>query len=472
MDYKHIHFIGIGGIGMSGIAAIVRSRGVVVSGSDAKDSPILEMLRKQGISVFLGHSAKNILGADLVVYSSAIKQDNPELKDAKKHGIAAIKRAECLAELMKGKIAITVSGAHGKTTTASLASYMLSLAGLEPTAAIGGVVRNWDNNVRLGKSRYFVAEADESDGTFLKYTPTYSVITNIDREHLDYYKDYASVVGSFSDFMQRTKDDGLVIACADDAAIRKIISQYKKRHISFGLSKGCDVRADDIVTNGCSSSFKCIYQGRDIGRFKLSLAGRHNVSNSLAVIALGRELGIDIGIIKQALLGYKGAERRFQVKMKTGEFMVVDDYAHHPTEIKATLEAACGLVARAEDKSKSYRRLIAIFQPHRFSRTKLLLDDFAGSFDAADRIIITDIYPASEAPIPGIDGRLLYEKIRQRLKSVKIEFLKKEMIAQKILETAAPGDLIITLGAGDIGKLSDELSVKLTARHQLQRAVK
>lgn len=443
---------------MSGIASIVRSRGISVSGSDAKESHTLNLLRRQGINAFVGHNLENIYGADLVVYSSAIKADNPEFIEAKKRDIKLIKRAECLAQLMNDKISITVSGAHGKTTTTSLASFLLTLAGLRPTAAVGGIVRNWGNNICLGNSDYFVAEADESDGTFLEYNPTYSIITNIDCEHMDYYKDYESVIAAFAKFVERTKDSGCVIACGDDENIAKILSATKKRHITFGLKVGCDVSAKNIECYGNSSRFECIYYKKSIGQYEVSLPGLHNLSNSLSVIALGRELSIKDEVIRGALLNYQGSERRFQIKMSTDKYMVVDDYAHHPTEIRATLSAARGFLGDA--CGRNYKRIIAVFQPHRYSRTKLLLDEFVKSFDEADCLFITEIYPANEAPIPGISGSLIYEKMRETNR-LNAEFIKKDKILLKILDIVNDGDLIITLGAGDIGKLSDELSSRL-----------
>lgn len=455
MRYKHVHFIGIGGIGMSGIASILRTKGIVVSGSDVKDSRLLESLRHGGIKVYLGHHAENISGADLAVYSSAIKPDNVEFIAAEKHNIPLMRRAECLAALMKDKVAITISGAHGKTTTTSLAAHMLIQAGFNPTAVIGGIVRNWDDNIFIGKSRYFVAEADESDGTFLKYEPTYSIVTNIDYEHLDYYKDYNSIVKAFAEFMAKTKDEGCLIACYDDLNIRKILSGIKKRFITFGLSQGCDVRAAGISLEGFSCGFDCFWRNEPLGRFNLSVPGLHNVSNSLAVIALGQELGVAKDVIQKSLSTYKGAERRLQIKGESPDYLIIDDYAHHPTEIKATLSAARSIV-----RHKCCKRLIAVFQPHRYSRTKFLMDEFLDSFDQADYLIITDIYAASEFPIAGINAEIICEKIRKKGKK-NVEFIQKEKIVDRILCIVNSGDLIITLGAGDIGKLTDELSAKL-----------
>lgn len=490
MNYKHIHFIGIGGIGMSGIAFILQNRGKTISGSDIKQSHILDLLREQGVKVFLGHNPENVWGADLVVCSSAIKSDNVEILEAKKQNIPVIKRAECLAGLMKDKISIAISGSHGKTTTTSLVSYMLTRADFEPTAIIGGIVRNWDNNIYLGKSNYFVAEADESDGTFLQYNPTYSIITNIDYEHLDYYKDYSAIIKAFGAFIDKTRKQGCVIGCGDDINIIKILTKYKKRYITFGLNRNCDIRAGEFIQDGFVSQFNCFYHGKLIGKFRLNLAGPHNVSNALSVIALGLELGIDKKIIYRSLSSFQGTERRFQIKAKSDRYLIIDDYAHHPTEIKATLTAArCLLdnnraqsnfakhrqvppemsfslidkVGSLRAQGKKYRRIIAVFQPHRYSRTKLLLDEFVDSFRQADYLIITDIYTAHEAPIQGITAKTLYDKIRDTGRK-NIEYLAKDKIVNRILDIAASKDLIITLGAGDIGKLTDELSYRLVGK--------
>ncbi len=470
MDYKHIHFIGIGGIGMSGIASILRSKGIIVSGSDIKKSRITDSLKNQGIRIYLGHNSENIRGADLVVYSSAINADNAELRTARGLGINVIERAECLAELMKGTFSIVVVGSHGKTTTSSLASYMLASAGFEPTAVIGGIVNNWDNNIYLGASKYFVAEADESDGTFLKYAPDYSIITNIDSEHLDFYKNYSRVIDSFAEFAAKTKEGGCIIGCGDDVNIKKILDGLKRRSITFGFGSSCDITADKVSLEYFSSSFNCIYNAKRVGNFKLSVPGLHNVSNSLSVIALGLELGIDKKVIYESLLNYRGIKRRFQVKAKSDKYIIIDDYAHHPTEIKATLAALAPLLNGSSLRNSSkgiatgYKRVIAVFQPHRYSRTKHLLDEFAQSFSDVDHLIITDIYAAGEAPIEGISAEVLCDKIKKR-REKNIEFVRKDKVVSRILNIISHGDIIITLGAGDIGKLTDELSIKIVGKN-------
>lgn len=449
---KQYHLIGIGGIGMSGIAQLLIRCGIKVSGSDAKDSFATRQLVSQGAKVFIGHDSKNIENADLVIYSSAIKDDNPEIIEARKKNIPLIRRAEALAQLMQDKTVITVTGSHGKTTTASLISYMLLEAGLLPTVAIGGILRNIDTNACLGNGRYFVAEADESDGSFLYYRPKYSVITNIDAEHLDYYKNFDNEVRAFEEFLNRTDKDGCAFCCGDDPQLKRLAGNYRNKHVLFGTKEDSDIYPKNILMNGLSSEFDCYYKDKFIGRFGLALGGMHNISNSLSVIALGLELGVDLAVIKKSLSGYKGAKRRLEIKYSDKDYLVIDDYAHHPTEIKMTLAAV---------KALNKKRIIAVFQPHRYSRTQLLLDEFVKSFDAADYIIITDIYAASEKPINGIDAKLLTERVAKNYPGKSVAYASKEELVEQISSVMAPGDLVITLGAGDIVKVSDELPEKI-----------
>jgi len=449
---KHYHLIGIGGIGMSGIARLLIRRGIKVSGSDVKESKITGELKGLGAHIFIGHEPKNIDGADVVVYSSAIKEDNPEIIESKKLDISLIKRAQALAQLMQEKTVITVTGSHGKTTTTSLASWLLLEAGLLPTMAIGGVMKNIDTNASFGEGDFFVAEADESDGSFLYYQPKYSIITNIDYEHLDYYKNFQNILDAFSKFLHKTESSGCLFCCSDDANLRQLTKDYKNRCVFFGLKDGADIYPRNIKINGFSSSFDCFYKDEFIANFLLALGGEHNISNALAVIALARELKIDLEITKRALSGYKGAWRRLDIKFRDKKYTLIDDYAHHPTEIKATLSA----IRRLEAK-----RVIAIFQPHRYSRTKLLLEDFGRSFDLADYVIITDIYPASELPIEGVSGVSICDKIKQYDPAKQTEFLPKKKIVEHVMGILRPGDLVVTLGAGDIIKNCDELVEEL-----------
>jgi UDP-N-acetylmuramate--alanine ligase len=450
---EHLHFIGIGGIGMSGIAKLAAASGAVVSGSDLKSSPITDELKNRGVKIFLGHAAEHIEGADIVVYSSAIKEDNPELQGALKRDIAVLKRAEALARLMRDKSVVTVTGSHGKTTTASLIYCVLVEAGLSPTSAIGGILHNTGTNACLGKGEFFVAEADESDGSFLCYRPKYSVVTNIDREHLDYYHDFANEIAAFREFLQLTREDGCIIACADDVNLKGLLKGVGRRQVLFALGNKADICPQDIWLDGLSSEFNCYYRDKLIERFFLPLGGVHNISNSLAAIAIGLELGIEVEVIKRALAGFKGTGRRIEVKFRSNDYIVIDDYAHHPTEIKATLAAVQNLKPR--------RRLMAVFQPHRYSRTQLLLEEFARCFDAADYVIITDIYPASESPIPGIGGRSIYEGIRRHAPGKELYFLPKEEIIPQVLKDIRCGDIVVILGAGDITKVCDGLVERL-----------
>ncbi|MDD5465889.1 MAG: UDP-N-acetylmuramate--L-alanine ligase [Candidatus Omnitrophica bacterium] len=449
---KYYHFIGIGGIGMSGIARLMLKSGFKVSGSDLKENHITDELKGLGAKISIGHNASNITGQDVLVYSSAIGADNPEILRAKALGMPLIKRAEALAGLMQGKTAITVAGSHGKTTTTSLVSYMLLEAGLNPTVAIGGILNNIDTNACLGDGDFFVAEADESDGSFLNYAPKYSIITNIDREHLDYYHNFDNELEAFNSFIGRTQKGGCVFTCSDDPNLLNMMSIYKGRHLSFGLNSNADINARNISFSGLVSDFDCYFKHKFVCRFHLALGGKHNISNSLAVIGLGMELGIDLDCIRRTLEGYKGAGRRLEIKFKSDKYLVIDDYAHHPSEIKATLAAIANLKAG---------RLIVIFQPHRYTRTQLLLDDFAKSFDQSDYLIITDIYAASEEPIEGVAARKLMEKIKEHAKDKEVLYLPKEDILEHVLGIICENDLVITLGAGDIVKVSDALAEKL-----------
>lgn len=433
---------------MSGIARLLLSRGVKVSGSDAKKSRITEELKHLGAKIFIGHQPANIDGAELVVYSSAIKKDNPEIKQALALGVPLIKRAQALAGLMEDKTVITVAGSHGKTTTTSLVSYLLLEAGQFPTMAIGGILKNIDSNASCGAGRFFVAEADESDGSFLYYRPKYSIVTNIDHEHLDYFKTFQNAVNSFREFLHKTEEGGCLFCCDDDSQLRQLLKGYKDRYILFGLRDSADIYPKNIEINGLSSTFDCFYKDKFICRFHLALGGLHNISNSLAVIALGRELGIDLEIIKRALKNYQGSQRRLEVKFKNEQYLLIDDYAHHPTEIRATLSAI---------KELHPKRIIAVFQPHRYSRTKLLFEEFIRSFDLADYLIITDIYPASEPPLPGVSAGSLCDKIKQHAPEKDVKFFPKDNIVEAVMGILKPGDLVVTLGAGDIIRNCDEL---------------
>ena len=449
---KYYHFIGIGGIGMSGIAQLLLKSGFKVSGSDLKENRITQELQGLGAKIFLGHNAHNVTVQDVVVYSSAIRLDNCEMSQARNLGIPLIKRAQALAKLMQDKTVITIAGSHGKTTTTSLISFMLMEAGCCPTVAIGGILNNINTNACLGSGELFVAEADESDGSFLSYTPKYSIITNIDQEHLDYYHSFSNELDAFGLFIKRTQAGGCVFACSDDPNLLNIMRVYEGRRVFFGLDALADIYAKNIVFNGLLCDFDCYFKDKFISRFHLALGGRHNISNALAVIGLGLELDIDLKHIGSSLEGYKGAGRRLEIKFQSDKYLVIDDYAHHPCEIKATLSAVANL---------KVKRKIVVFQPHRYTRTQLLLNDFAESFAQVDYLIITDIYAANEQPIEGVNALGLLNKIKEFDPNKEVLYLAKENILPHILGMISSGDLVITLGAGDIVRVSDALAQEL-----------
>jgi UDP-N-acetylmuramate--alanine ligase len=445
---EHFHFIGIGGIGMSAIASLCRARGYGVSGSDLKESALLGTLRSAGVRIYIGHDSGHLGNADVVVYSSAVKEDNPELREARVKGIRILRRAEVLAWLMAEATVITVAGSHGKTTTSSLAGYLLARAGLAPTIAVGGIARNFGANAAEGQGEYFVAEADESDGSFLCYAPDYSIITNIDREHLDYYRDFESEVEAFGRFLNQTKEGGCVFYCADDPVLRKVAGGYAGRKISFGLGEECEVHAVDITLLPFLSEFQCVCRGESLGRFRLALAGRHNISNALSVIALGVELKIGLSVIREALETYQGTKRRCEIKYRSERLLVLDDYAHHPTEIRATLSAL---------RAGVNRRIVAVFQPHRFTRTRDLLDEFGACFGDADVVLVTDIYAAGEPPLHGISGEALAARVRAAFPEKRVYYVPRPVLLETVRAELRDDDLVVTLGAGDITRVCDDL---------------
>ncbi|MDD5006124.1 MAG: UDP-N-acetylmuramate--L-alanine ligase [Candidatus Omnitrophica bacterium] len=440
---KRIHFIGIGGIGMSGIAQLCLKKGYKVSGSDINESDSTQNLARLGADIHIGHSRECIKDKDLIVYSSAITSENCELDEAIRKKIAVVKRAELLASLMDKQTVIAVTGAHGKTTTSSLAAHLLNEANLSPTIAVGGIVNNISNNAKLGLGKYFVAEADESDGSFLFYKPDYSIITNIDYEHLDFYQTFENVREAFKKFILNTQKDGCVFWCFDDKELYNIIKDIKKRNISFGLDEKADIYASNIKFDSFSSQFDVFYKNKFVDKFGLSIAGRHNISNSLSVIALGLELKLDEGLIKKALKSFSGAKRRFQVEYNQDDILVINDYAHHPTEIRATIETA---------KRLNKKRLVVVFQPHRYTRMKYLLEKFSKSFFDADYLFITDIYSAGETKIDGVDVANLYN-IMNKFAKPQTRFADRNMLVTEVLNFVQKGDLLLFLGAGDINKI-------------------
>ncbi|MFH1360068.1 MAG: UDP-N-acetylmuramate--L-alanine ligase [Candidatus Omnitrophota bacterium] len=447
---KHFHFVGIGGIGMGAIASLLLAKGHRVSGSDVKENKITHDLKEKGAVIFIGHQADHVGDADVVIYSSAVKSDNPEIKIAKQKKITLFQRAQMLANLASGQKCITVAGAHGKTTTTSMISHLLIKAGLEPTTAVGGIIQGQTYAASLGKGHYFVAEVDESDGSFLNFSPYYSVITNIDREHLDYYGTFEKLLKAYRKFIDQTNFDGRIFTYAGDPYLAQLLKESKREYTSYDLSEEADVYAKDISVDGFTSRFRCIYHQKDIGFVTLRVPGHHNILNALACICLGMALHIDFDVINMSLNKYEGVQRRFQLKADTQGILVVDDYGHHPTEIQATLKAA---------RSFGRKRLIVAFQPHRYSRTKLLLNDFIEPLCLSDHLIITDIYAASEKPIPGVSAKVLYEKIK-KLNRMPVEYIRKELITDHLFNMAREGDLILTLGAGDINQISDQLAEK------------
>ncbi len=444
---ERVHFVGIGGIGMSGIAEVLLNLGFKITGSDARKTEITERLEKLGAQIFYEHKEENIIDSDVVVISSAIRLDNPEVKKAKALFIPVIQRAEMLAELMRMKYSVAVAGAHGKTTTTSLVSTILAHAGFDPTCVIGGKLNSFGSNAKLGDSKYLVAEADESDGTFLLLFPTIAVVTNIDLEHLDFYKDLSEIKTAFTAFLNKVPFYGLDIICIDNANLQSLIPLLKRRYMTYGLSKQADLRAENIVYEGFITKFKVIYKGYELGEIVLALPGTHNVVNALAACGVCIELDIPFTTIKEALKNFSGIHRRLEVKWDR-DIKLIDDYGHHPTEIKATLSAI---------RKMSKRRIIVAFQPHRYSRTKALMDEFITSFNEADALIVTEIYAASEDKIEGITGASLVEKIRSSGHKNVFFAPAKEEVVEKILEIAQKGDVVVTLGAGDIYKIDERL---------------
>ncbi len=450
---RKYHFIGVGGMGMGNLALLMLAKGYQVGGSDEKESELTRQLKARGAKIFIGHDLRNIDGADCVVYSSAITPRNPEMFEAVRLHMPILKRAELLAQLVNREVGVTVAGAHGKTTTSSMASLLLINAGMKPTTAVGGVILQ-GYNANLGIGRHIVAEVDESDGSFLYFSPHFSIITNIDREHLDYYKTMDNVLAAYTKFVERTVPGGVVIACGDNKDLRAIVENGGRRYVTYGFADNNEWVATNIQTDANGSSYDCFYQQRFVGRFGLTVPGKHNILNSLAVVVLGFELKIEMPVIGETLRTFQGVQRRFERKGEVGGVLVVDDYGHHPTEIAATLQAA---------RTLGRKRLLVIFQPHRYTRTQLLMNEFAACFPLADYLALTDIYPASEKPIEGVTTEILLEKIRaQRFQE--LVYLRKEEIVAHVLSLVQPGDLVLTLGAGDITAVSDQLVSALEGR--------
>ena len=449
---QHIHFVGIGGIGMSGIAEVLHNLGYHISGSDLKETEVTRRLHTLGCEISYGHRKENVKEADVVVVSSAIRNGNPEVEVAEQRLIPVIPRAEMLAELMRMKYGVAIAGTHGKTTTTSLIATVLAAGGLDPTVVIGGRLNSIGSNARLGQGEYLVAEADESDGSFLKLMPTIAVVTNIDPEHLDYYHGIEEIKETFLGFLDKIPFYGLAVLCLDHPNIQSLIPRLKKRFTTYGLTTQADFQAKEIVFEGLSTSFDVIHHQQEIGRLKIRMPGLHNVYNSLATLATAFELDVPFKTVQETLCDFSGIQRRFQIKGEKKGILIVDDYGHHPVEIMATLKAA---------RSGWERRIVAVFQPHRYTRTQALFHEFLTAFNDANILILTDIYPAGEDRIEGVGAKALVEGIREYGHKDVTYIPDKKEIVDHLLRIVTRGDLVITLGAGDIWQVCDELVRRL-----------
>ncbi|SLM30685.1 UDP-N-acetylmuramate:L-alanine ligase [Desulfamplus magnetovallimortis] len=469
----HIHFTGIGGIGMSGIAELLLTLGYNVSGSDIRISPITDRLESLGATICKGHNENNIKNANVIVTSTAIAHDNPEVTAARNNGIPIIPRAEMLAELMRIKYAIAVSGAHGKTSTTAMIAHILNSAGLDPTVVIGGLLKSLGTNALHGKGEYIVAEADESDGSFLKYAPAIAAVTNIDLEHLDFYKDIEDIKEKFIQFINSVPFYGLAVLCLDNEHIQDILPKIHVRHTTFGLTAQADLQARDISFKDNNGIFQVVHHGETLGNVTLSLAGRHNISNALAAIAVALELNVPFETIKCALEKIEGVKRRMEVKgyidlkyidlkynehtsgekiftdENSSDVIVMDDYGHHPTEIATTLQAI--------RESRPNRRMVVVFQPHRYTRTRALFDDFTRAFNHSDILISLPIYAASEAPIEGVNSESLCQAIRDHGHKDVLFVPDTESCLTVLKKRISSGDLVLTLGAGNVYRVGEKL---------------
>ena len=444
-----VHFVGIGGVGMSGIAEVLLNLGYEISGSDLQESDATRRLRSLGAEVHIGHDAANLAEAlSVVVISTAVKFSNPEVTAAKERQIPVIPRAEMLAELMRMKHGVAVAGSHGKTTTTSMIGHVLTEAGMDPTLVIGGRVRSLAGNAQMGRGDILVAEADESDGTFLLLSPAVAVVTNIDREHVEYYGGTEELADAFLEFINKVPFYGVAALCLDHPAVRGLLPRVKKRMVTYGLSGDADFSAEGVRTRRMESTFSVLHHRRALGEVILPMPGRHSVANALAAIAVAAELGVDFAAAAAALEAFAGIHRRSEIKGEAAGVLVMDDYGHHPTEIETTLQAITEGWGRP---------LTVVFQPHRYSRTKDLFEDFIPAFDRAHRLILTDIYAAGEDPVPGTSGEELYRAIRRR-GHMDVEFVAaKEDVAGGLLPRLADGDMVLTLGAGDVYKVGEAL---------------
>jgi UDP-N-acetylmuramate--alanine ligase len=457
---RRVHFIGVGGIGMSGLAEILRSMDFDVSGSDLRDGENTVRLARLGVKCHVGHDGAHVQGADVVVYSSAIARDNPELMAAIRLGIPSITRGEMLAELMRMKYAVAIAGSHGKTTTTSLVATVLRAAGLDPTVVVGGRMASLGSNARLGAGDLLVAEADESDGSFLRLSPTIAAITNVDPEHLDFYGTHEALKRAFVEFAERVPFYGLAVLCLDHPHVRDLLPSINRRYVTYGESRQADYVADNLVYRGLETSFHVHRQGQSLGEFVVRMPGQHNVLNCLAVIAISDELAVPFDIVKEALATFRGVARRFTVVGEPGGVSLVDDYGHHPEEIRATLNAA---------RHAYGKRVLVAFQPHRYTRTRALFQEFALAFDQADEVFVTDVYAAGEAPLPGISGEALAQAIENHGHRHVQYVSGREELAERLAQAAAPGDVVVALGAGDINRVLSRVEEKIQARFAAAR---
>jgi len=443
-----VHFIGIGGIGMSAVAYVLQKLGHKISGSDLKDSNLIRRLAAGGAEISIGHKASNVKrGMDFVVYSPCIKSHNPEILKASSLNIPIVHRQKIISRLMHGKKGIAITGAHGKGTTTAFIGKILLEAGLDPTILVGAEVTDFDGNARLGKGDFFVLEADESDGSFAELESYYAVITNIDKEHLEYYKNIDNIIKTNRTFINNIRRDGLLFCLEGDEFIPAVLLDYEEEYKTFGFSPEADFSATNIRTEALTTTFDCVCDGKKLDAFQLNMPGEHNVLNALAAISIALKIGIDPAVIKKALADYKGALRRFEVKGECRNVMIIEDYAHHPTEIERTLQ-----VCRDWNRG----RIISVFQPHRFSRTKLLADDFARVFRLTDELILTDVYSAGETPMEGVSSKLILDGLKKSGKE-KVCLLSKESIVEYLRPRLKKDDIILVLGAGDIGEISSDL---------------
>ncbi len=455
MFYKpqRLHFTGIGGIGMSGIAEILLNLGYTISGSDVKLTPVTERLVSLGATVHEGHSASHIAGAKALVVTSAVNESNPELIEARRLGIPVIPRGELLAELMRLKFGIAIAGSHGKTSTTSMTATMLAHAGLDPTVVVGGRVSTLGgSNARMGKSDFLVVESDESDGSFLKLAPIIAVVTNIDREHLDHYHSIEEIRRCFTEFVNKVPFYGCAILCLDDENVQQVLPGVKRRTVTYGVSSQADLHLTHIDLGHMSSRFRLAFRGEDLGEFTLKVPGMHNVLNATAAVAVARELEVPTEKIREGIAEYRGVDRRFQLRGEAAGVTIIDDYGHHPTEVRATLAAA---------RLCQFKRVHVIFQPHRYTRTQHLMDDFARSFHQADTVHLLDIYAASEAPIEGVSSAALADRLRAFGHREAHLAGTLDNAVEMVLAQVQPGDAVVTLGAGNVWQAGDKLLARL-----------